>query len=41
MASLRTLLEMGVFEAIPQDGKSITAAELAGNLGVDKELLGE
>jgi hypothetical protein len=32
---------MGVFDAIPQDGKPITATELAGKLGVDKELLGE
>jgi hypothetical protein len=41
MGSLRALLEMGVFDAMPQDGKPITAAELAGQLGVDKELLGE
>jgi hypothetical protein len=32
---------MGVFDAVPEDGKSITAAELAEKLGVDKELLGE
>ena len=32
---------MGVFDAIPGDGESITAGELAGNLGVEKELLGE
>jgi hypothetical protein len=32
---------MGVFDAIPQDGMPITATELAGKLGVDKELLGE
>jgi hypothetical protein len=32
---------MGVFDTIPQDRKPITAAELAGKLGVDKELLGE
>jgi len=32
---------MGVFDTIPQDGKSMTAAELAEKLGVEKELLGE
>jgi hypothetical protein len=31
---------MGVFEAIPQDGKPITATELSESLGVDKDLLG-
>lgn len=36
----RALLEMGVFEKLPLDGKSRTATELSEPLGVDKVLLG-
>ena len=32
---------MGVFDAIPADGSSITATELAQKLNTDKNLLGE
>jgi len=34
-------MEMGVFEALPMDGSPAAAANLAENLGVEKELLGE
>ncbi|KAH7057092.1 putative O-methyltransferase [Macrophomina phaseolina] len=37
--AVRALLEMGVFNALPSDGSSMTAAELAKRLSVDKELL--
>ncbi|KAE9370157.1 hypothetical protein N431DRAFT_343662 [Stipitochalara longipes BDJ] len=38
-ACLRTVLEMGVFPAVPVDGSSITATALAEKLGVQKDLL--
>jgi hypothetical protein len=31
---------MGIFQAVPTDGTSVTAASLAEKLGVEKELLG-
>jgi hypothetical protein len=34
-------MEMGVFDALPQDGSPATAAALSEKLGVDKDLLGE
>ncbi|KAF7871817.1 hypothetical protein EAF04_003924 [Stromatinia cepivora] len=37
--TLRTVLEMGVFDALPMDGSSSSATILAENLGVEKELL--
>lgn len=39
--TLRTVLEMGVFDALPMDGSSSSATILAENLGVEKELLGK
>ncbi|KAJ6780479.1 hypothetical protein PWT90_08423 [Aphanocladium album] len=38
-SSLRTLLDMGVFDALPIDGGEMSAAELATKLGVDEILL--
>ncbi|KAK2756393.1 hypothetical protein FQN54_005285 [Arachnomyces sp. PD_36] len=38
-SSLRTLLEMGVVDALPVDGGEMSAAELAKKLGVDEVLL--
>jgi hypothetical protein len=32
---------MGVFDTLPQDGKPMTATELAEKLGIDRELLGK
>lgn len=40
MGALRTLLEAGVFHAIPTGGQSITAKEIAAKTGVDKEMIG-
>lgn len=34
-------MEMGIFEAVPMDGSSVTATVLAEKLGADKDLLGE
>jgi hypothetical protein len=39
--ALRAVMEMGVFDAIPVDGSSTTATELAQKLNVDKNLLGK
>ncbi|PWY95090.1 O-methyltransferase [Aspergillus sclerotioniger CBS 115572] len=39
MGAIRTLLEAGVFHAIPTGGKSISAAEISEKTGVDKELI--
>jgi hypothetical protein len=39
--AVRAVMEMGVFEAMPRDGSSITAAVLAQKLDVEKDLLGE
>jgi len=41
LAATRALLELGVFEAIPTGGKSMTADELAVKTGGEKELIGE
>jgi len=41
LAATRALMELGVFEAIPTAGKSITADELAAKTGGEKELIGE
>ncbi|OAQ65236.2 O-methyltransferase [Pochonia chlamydosporia 170] len=38
-SSVRTLLEMGVFDALPVDGSGMSAPELAKKLGVDENLL--
>lgn len=38
-SSVRTLLEMGVFDALPVDGSEMSAEELAKKLGVDEALL--
>ncbi|KFY73693.1 hypothetical protein V499_06221 [Pseudogymnoascus sp. VKM F-103] len=38
-SSLRTLLEMGVFDILPADGSEMSAEELAKKLGVDEALL--
>ncbi|RDL36122.1 Uncharacterized protein BP5553_06734 [Venustampulla echinocandica] len=38
-SSLRTLLEMGVFDSLPVDGSEMSAEELAKKLGVDEALL--
>jgi hypothetical protein len=38
--SLRAVLEMGVFDALPQDGSSATASTLAEKLGAEKDILG-
>ncbi|GKZ99986.1 hypothetical protein AnigIFM60653_007046 [Aspergillus niger] len=37
--AIRTLLEAGVFEAIPTGGKSISAAEISEKTRMDKELI--
>ncbi|GLA14676.1 hypothetical protein AnigIFM62618_001114 [Aspergillus niger] len=37
--AIRTLLEAGVFEAIPTGGKSISAAEISEKTGMDKQLV--
>ncbi|KAL1637491.1 hypothetical protein SLS56_000629 [Neofusicoccum ribis] len=37
--AVRALYEMGVFNALPEDGESMTAVELAKRLKVDKDLL--
>lgn len=39
-ACLRAVLEMGVFDALPADGTSMPAAELAQKLDVEELLLG-
>lgn len=39
-SSLRTLLEMGVFDALPDNGGEMSAGELANKIGVDEILLG-
>ncbi|GES65192.1 O-methyltransferase, family 2 [Aspergillus terreus] len=39
--SLRALLEMGVFHALPVDGTGLTAVALAQALQVDRQLIGE
>lgn len=39
--ALRAVMEMGVFDAIPIDGSSTTATELAQKLNADKDLLSE
>jgi len=36
---VRALIEMGVFEALPMDGTSLSADVLAKNLKVEKDLL--
>jgi hypothetical protein len=41
LMALRTVLEMGVFEALPLDGSSISAANLSQKLGVENKLLGQ
>jgi hypothetical protein len=38
---LRAVMEMGAFEALPTDGSSATATNLAETLSVEKDLLGE
>lgn len=40
MGSIRTLLEAGVFHAIPVGGQSITAKEVSSKTGVDKDIVG-
>jgi hypothetical protein len=40
MGALRTLLEAGVFHAIPTGGQSISAKEISAKTGVDKEMIG-
>ncbi|PQE33396.1 O-methyltransferase protein [Rutstroemia sp. NJR-2017a WRK4] len=37
--SLRAVLEMGVFDALPQDGSSASATTLAEKLGAEKDIL--
>ncbi|RAL01220.1 O-methyltransferase [Aspergillus ibericus CBS 121593] len=39
MGAIRTLLEAGVFDAIPTGGQSISAAEITAKTGVDKEII--
>jgi hypothetical protein len=34
-------MEMGIFQALPMDGSSATAASLSEKLGVEKDLLGK
>lgn len=41
LAAIRALMELGIFEAIPTGGKTITADELAAKTGGEKELIGE
>lgn len=41
LAATRALMELGVFEAIPTGGKSMTADQLATKTGGEKELIGE
>lgn len=38
--SIRTLLEAGVFHAIPAGGQPVTAKEISAKLGMDKDLIG-
>jgi len=40
IGAIRTLLEAGVFHAIPTGGKSASAAEIAAKTGVDKSIIG-
>lgn len=40
MGAIRTLLEAGVFDAIPTGGQSISAAEITARTGVEKEIIG-
>jgi hypothetical protein len=40
LGAIRTLLEAGVFHAIPTGGESISATEIAAKTGVDKEIIG-
>lgn len=40
MGAIRTLLEAGIFHAIPTGGKSASAAEIAAKTGVDKNIIG-
>ncbi|KAF7181291.1 hypothetical protein CNMCM7691_000509 [Aspergillus felis] len=39
IAALRTLMEAGVFEAIPSEGASISADEISARTGLDKNIL--
>ncbi|KAF3403883.1 O-methyltransferase afvC [Penicillium rolfsii] len=39
VASLRTLLEAGVFHAMPKGGASMTASEISSKTGIDKSIL--
>ncbi|PYH89194.1 O-methyltransferase [Aspergillus ellipticus CBS 707.79] len=39
IGAIRTLLEAGVFDAIPTGGGSISATEIASRTGVDKEII--
>ncbi|KAB8070331.1 O-methyltransferase [Aspergillus leporis] len=39
LGAIRTLLEAGVFHAIPTGGESISATEIAAKTGVDKEII--
>lgn len=38
--SIRTLLEAGVFHAIPTGGQRMKAKEISVKLGMDKDLIG-
>lgn len=40
IGAIRTLLEAGVFHAIPTGGESISAAEISARTGVDKNIIG-
>lgn len=39
MGAIRTLLEAGVFHAIPTGGQSVTSEEISAKTGLDKEIL--